>query len=456
MKQLTLIGGGGVRAVLFTKSLTLKASQAGITRLVLHDTDEQQLGIIGKLCRIVIEQSGVDLQLVMTTDIREALTGADYIVTTIRVGKEVSRYTDEQIALDCGVIGQETTGPAGFSMAIRTIPVLMDYCKLASELAPQAWIFNFSNPSGLVTQALRSAGYDRVVGICDTPSHTKLRMAEAMGVQPEELDVEFFGLNHLSWISKVSYKGEDVLAQLKNDSAFVARVDEFKMFDPALLQSLPFLPNEYLYYYYHREQALGNIVKSGMTRGQMIAENNKAMLAELAKMDIEGEPQRALQTYLYYTQKREASYMAIETASGAKPLPPAEQLELPNSLGYAGVMLDFVASLQTGERSDIVLNVPNKGSISGLADDDVVEVSCTITRDGAQPVHIGEVPENMLLLMKSVKRFERLTVEAVQQQSKELAIEALMVHPLVGSYSIAKRLVQSYMTSYKDMLGAWK
>ncbi|MCQ6559463.1 family 4 glycosyl hydrolase [Paenibacillus mendelii] len=453
MKKLTLIGGGGVRAVLFTKSLTLKAEEAGITDLVLHDTDEEQLNIIGQLCRIVITQSGINLRLHLSTDIRAALTGADYIVTTIRVGKELSRYTDEQIALNSGVIGQETTGPAGFSMAIRTIPVLMDYCELAKELAPQAWIFNFSNPSGLVTQALRSAGYDRVIGICDTPSHTKLRMAEAMGVDPKELYVEFFGLNHLSWVSKVMYKGDNILEQLKNDASFVAKVDEFKMFDTDLLRALPYLPNEYLYYYYHRERAIDNIVKSGMTRGQMIAQNNKDMIAALKEIDIDANPKQALQIYLYYTQKREASYMAIETNSGSKPLP--QELELPNSLGYAGVMLDFVASLQTGKRSDIVLNVPNAGSIAGFEDDDVVEVSCEITEQGAQPVKIGEVPENMYLLMKGVKRFERLTVDAVRHQSRELAVEALMVHPLVNSYSIAKRLVDDYMKAYRDLLGEW-
>ncbi|XEC93987.1 glycoside hydrolase [Paenibacillus tarimensis] len=456
MKKLTLIGGGGVRAVLFTKSLTLKAEQTGITTLVLQDSDEEQLEIIGKLCRIVVERSGIDLRLETTSDSREALKDADYIVTTIRVGKEPSRCTDEQIALNCGVIGQETTGPAGFSMAVRTIPVLMHYCKLAKELAPQAWIFNFSNPSGLVTQALRSAGYDRVIGICDTPSHTKLRLAEALGAHPKELYVEFFGLNHLSWMSKVVYKGEDRLEQLKNDESLLSRIDELKMFDSGLLRTLPYLPNEYLYYYYHREIALDNIVKSGLTRGQMIAQNNKEMLAALKEIDIEACPDQAVQTYLYYTQKREASYMAIETDSGSKPLPAPGELQLPESLGYAGVMLDFVESLQTGAQNDIVLSVPNAGSIAGFEDEDVVEVSCRITEQGAEPVKIGAVPENMYLLMKSVKRFERLTVEAVRHQSKELAVEALMIHPLVGSYSLAKRLVNDYTNAYREHLGDWK
>ncbi|GGD47782.1 family 4 glycosyl hydrolase [Paenibacillus nasutitermitis] len=451
--KLTLIGGGGVRAVLFTKSLTLKAEDAGITDLVLLDSDEEQLGIIAKLCRIVIERSGIALNLRATTDSREAISGADYIVTTVRVGKEHSRYIDERIALKHGVIGQETTGPAGFSMAIRTIPVLLDYCKLASELAPNAWIFNFSNPSGLVTQALRSAGYERVIGICDSPSHTKLRMAEALEIEPEELKVIFFGLNHLSWMTEAVYRGKDLLPELKNDASFTSRVDEFKMFDPDLLESLPYLPNEYLYYYYHRERAFANIMKSDMTRGQMIAENNKEMLDVLRGMDIDSYPEEAIQTYLYYTQKREASYMAIETNSTSKAVP--EKLELPNSLGYAGVMLDFVDSLRTGRETNIVLSVPNEGAIEGFADDDVVEISCTITKDGATPVQIGSVPEEMGLLMKNVKLFERLTVEAVRHRSRDLAIKALAVHPLVNSYSLAKALADDYLEAYRDILGEW-
>jgi len=263
----------------------------------------------------------------------------------------------------------------------------------------------------------------------------------------------FFGLNHLSWMTEAVYRGKDLLPELKNDTSFTSRVDEFKMFDPDLLESLPYLPNEYLYYYYHRERAFANIMKSDMTRGQMIAENNKEMLQVLRGMDIESHPEEAIQTYLYYTQKREASYMAIETNSASKAVP--EKLELPNSLGYAGVMLDFVDSLRTGRETNIVLSVPNEGAIEGFADDDVVEISCTITKDGATPVRVGSVPEEMGLLMKNVKLFERLTVEAVRHRSRDLAIKALTVHPLVNSYSLAKALVDDYLEAYADILGEW-
>ena len=281
-------------------------------------------------------------------------------------------------------------------------------------------------------------------------------MAEALNVDASRLTVDFFGLNHLSWVYRAELDDRDVLAELKNNAAYIAKVDEFKMFDPDLIRSLPYLPNEYLYYYYHREQALANILKSGMTRGEMIAINNRDMLAELGGMDILGEPERAIQTYLYYTEKREASYMAIETAAAAKKMPAAEELKLPETLGYAGVMLDFVEGLQAGKTSRIVLSVPNEGAIPGFEDDDVVEISCEMTKEGAKPIPIASVPEDMYLLMRSVKRFERLTAEAVKERSRELAVEALMVHPLVNSYSLAKQLVQDYIGAYPEFLGEWR
>lgn len=208
-----------------------------------------------------MERNHEELKVWAVSDPVEAITGADYIVTTLRVGGDHSRVVDETIALDLGVIGQETTGVGGFSMAVRTIPVLMEYCELIKKYAPDAWIFNFTNPSGLVTQALRSAGYDKIIGICDAPSSTKFRMAHDLGVEEDDLYVEFFGLNHLSWIRSVKKKGEEILPELLADDAFLQGVQEFSMFDPDLLRSIGFLPNEYLYYYYHREKSTGKYPK---------------------------------------------------------------------------------------------------------------------------------------------------------------------------------------------------
>ena len=179
--KIAVIGGAGVRTVIFINGLLKRYKKLHIDEVVLYDIQEEKQRIIEKLCKHVVERNHEELKVWAVSDPVEAITGADYIVTTLRVGGDHSRVVDETIALDLGVIGQETTGVGGFSMAVRTIPVLMEYCELIKKYAPDAWIFNFTNPSGLVTQALRSAGYDKIIGICDAPSSTKFRMGTRSG-----------------------------------------------------------------------------------------------------------------------------------------------------------------------------------------------------------------------------------------------------------------------------------
>ncbi len=446
--KITVIGGAGVRTVIFINGLLKRYKALNIDKVVLYDINQEKLEVIGKLCRHVIKRNGKDLKLETAKNAIDAIKGADYIVTTLRVGGDHSRVVDETIALQNGVIGQETTGPGGFSMALRTIPVLMEYCELIKEYAPGAWIFNFTNPSGLVTQALRSAGYDRIIGICDAPSSTKFRMANNLKVEEKDLYVEFFGLNHLSWISSVKKEGKEILPELLQDDTFLKEVHEFSMFDPELLRSIGFLPNEYLYYFYHREKALENIIKSGATRGKTIEAVNIQMMQELKAMDMEKDPEGALQTFLYYMAVRENSYMSIETGSDKKEEILRGSLEVPDGMGYAGVMLDCIEGLQSDTGNYLVLSVENNGCMTGLEDKDVIEVTCKVSKEGIKPVPIGEVPESCYLLIRMIKLYEKLTVKAINTKSRETAIQALTLHPLVNSYSLAKKLTDEYDAAY--------
>lgn len=450
--KIAVIGGAGVRTVIFINGLLKRYKALQIDEVVLYDINQPKLEIITKLCRHVIQRNEKDLKLSMAATAVEAIQGADYIVTTLRVGGDHSRVVDESIALENGVIGQETTGVGGFSMAVRTIPVLLEYCELIQKHAPNAWIFNFTNPSGLVTQALRNAGYDKIIGICDAPSSTKFRMAHKLGVDEKDLYVEFFGLNHLSWISSVKKYGEEILQKLLNDDEFLNDIQEFSMFDADLLRHIGFLPNEYLYYYYHREKALENILKSGATRGKTIETVNVKMMEELKAMDIDKNPEEALQTFLYYMAIRENSYMSIETGDQDRKVVERGNLEVPDGMGYAGVMLDCIEGLQADKGRNLVLSVPNNGCIYGLEDNDVIEVTCHVSKEGIHPVPIGEVPEHCYLLIRLIKLYEKLTVKAIQTKSKETAIEALTLHPLVSSYSLAKKLVEEYDKSYGGLL----
>ena len=273
-------------------------------------------------------------------------------------------------------------------------------------------------------------------------------MADKLHVSEDDLYVEFFGLNHLSWIDSVRVKEEEVLPDLLRDDEFLKSIQEFSMFDPELLRQIGLLPNEYLYYYYHRERALENIEKAGAARGKVIENVNLKMMGELKSMDIDADPEGALQTFLYYMQIRENSYMSIESGLKERPLLEKGQLEVPDGMGYAGVMLDCIEGLQSEKGKDLVLSVENQGSIPGLLDSDVVEVTCHVSKMGIQPVSFDEIPEHCYLLIRLIKMYEKLTVLAVENKSKEIAIQALMVHPLVNSYSIAKRLVEKYDKAY--------
>lgn len=446
--KIAVIGGAGVRTVIFINGLLGRYKNLNIHKVTLYDIDQEKQQIIFELCKHVISRNKKDLKLEVAKTPLDAITGADYIVTTLRVGGDHSRVMDETIALKERVIGQETTGVGGFSMAIRTIPVLLEYCELIKKHAPNAWIFNFTNPSGLVTQALKSAGYDRIIGICDAPSSTKFRMAKHLGVTEKELYVEFFGLNHLSWIRSVKKQGIEILDDLLVDNEFLNSIQEFSMFDPDLLRHIGFLPNEYLYYYYHREKALDNIMKSGATRGKTIEDVNIQMMKELKEVDMESDPEGALQIFLYYMQVRESSYMSIETANNKKEEIKRGDLEVPDGMGYAGVMLDCIEGLQCEEGNYLVLSVPNNGCITGLNDDDIVEVTCKVSTEGIVPVTIGEVPEHCNILIHAIKFYEKCAVEAILTKSKEKAIEALTLHPLINSYSLAKKLVEKYDEAY--------
>ena len=205
---------------------------------------------------------------------------------------------------------------------------------------------------------------------------------------------------------------------------------------------------QYLYYYYHREKALENIQKSGATRGKTIENVNIHMMDELKHMDIDADPEGALQIFLYYMQVRENSYMSIESGLAKRPLLEKGQLEVPDGMGYAGVMLDCIEGMQSEEGKYLVLSVENNGSIPGLADEDVIETTCLVSKDGIRPVKVEEVPEHCYLLIRLIKMYEKLTVEAVKNHSKETAVQALMLHPLVNSYSLAKQLVDKYDEVY--------
>jgi 6-phospho-beta-glucosidase len=464
--KLVVIGGAGVRAPLLMPALARRERALGLTEVVLMDNDEEKLGLIAPICRFVAERQGASFVVRPTLSAREALTGADAVITTIRAGTEEGRVRDERIALEHGVLGQETTGPGGFAMALRSIPAVSGYARLMRELCPDAWLMNFTNPAGLVAQALTEEFPDlKIAGICDTPSNMHRQLAAAFQREANDVPVRLFGLNHLSWLAEAWVDGENVVPELINSDDLYGTISDLTLFEPELVRMIGMVPNEYLYFWYYRDRAVANIQAAGETRGEQVRRLSAALVHDLAEIDPEANPEAGWRRYHRYLDARHGTYLAMEKG-GQEALARAQAEVAANDEveeepqeggeGYAGVALDILTAAREGTSRRIVANVPNRGAIEGMEDGDVVETVCEVHPDGLHTVPAGEIPIDSLLLMQAVKRYERLTVQAVRERSREAAVEALMAHPLVGSYPTAKSLVDDYLVAHAAYVGEWR
>ncbi len=453
--KLTIIGGAGVRTPRLIPSLVRRAEKLGLRELWLMDINAEKLDLIGGLCLSIAKQLDAPFKIIQTTAAPEAIHGADHIITTIRPGFEQGRALDEKIAFQLGVLGQETTGAGGFAMAMRSLPAILDYCRMAAELAPNAYIYNFTNPAGLVAQGLHDAGVRRVVGICDSANGAQHAASRYLGVPQGRIRHEVFGLNHLSWTRSIRIdaepdgtSGEEVLPALLSDSDFIAST-HMSMFHPLIVQTQGVFLNEYLHYFYHRDEVLKALLAKPETRGEEVARLTGELLERLRAVNPSRNPDEALHVYHEVMGKRSATYMAH--AHEGKNTPQNEE----DDEGYAGVALGCVEAITTNQAHFTGLNVPNNGAINGLQDNDIVEVSCLVDSSGIRPILVGDLPEDQYLLVRTIKRYERLAVQAILQKSKSLAVEALAVHPLVGSYPLAIKLVDAFIQSHSQWVGDW-
>lgn len=451
--KLTVIGGGGVRSMFLAKSIAQRARDLHITELVFMDTDAEKLRIYGGLARHVARMLNADLTFTLTTDADEAVRDADYIITTIRVGGDHTRVRDERIALDLGILGQETTGAAGLSFAMRSVPALAGYCERIKRLSkPTVKVFNFTNPAGVVSQALRDMGYDFTYGICDAPSGMLHQFADLYGVSADRIVGECYGLNHLSYFRSIQIDGKEIMPEL------IARPDAYektdlRFFGLDLIEHMGCVLNEYLYYFYYREQAVQNILNAGVTRGEVIEDINRKMTAELSTMDIDGDFESCLACFEKWYGKREDAYMANETGV-RRDKPWKFDVFSPDAGGYAGVALRFIELIESGKTGSMILCAPNQGAIPGLEDNDIVEITCDISREGAKPHKVENADPRALELICRVKSYERLAAKAIVHRDRQAAIDCLMLHPLVNSYSLAVKLADAYFELNAPFLGA--
>ncbi|MEU9435167.1 6-phospho-beta-glucosidase [Streptomyces sp. NPDC048252] len=433
--KLTILGGGGFRVPLVYGALLTDRAEGRVTEVVLHDLDDSRLYAVA---RVLNEQAAVvpdAPRVTATTDLDEALRGADFIFSAIRVGGLEGRAHDERVALAEGILGQETVGAGGIAYGLRTVPVAVDIARRVARLAPDAWVINFTNPAGLVTEAMSRHLGDRVIGICDSPVGLGRRIARVLGADPKEAWIDYVGLNHLGWVRGLRVAGRDELPRLLADADLLGSFEEGKLFGVDWLQSLGAIPNEYLHYYYFNREAVRAYQQVEKTRGAFLADQQARFYEEMKRPDA-----AALTAWDRTRAEREATYMAENRETAGAGERDADDL----SGGYEKVALALMRAIARDERTTLILNVRNQGTLSVLDADAVIEVPCLVDANGAHPVAVAPLPDHATGLVCAVKGVEREVLAAAESGSRTTAVKAFALHPLVDSVNVARKLVEGY------------
>jgi 6-phospho-beta-glucosidase len=433
--KLTIVGGGGFRVPLVYGALLARAERLRLDEVVLHDIDARRLERIAAVLDGLAAEHGGELPFRTTTELDDAVEGADYVFCAIRAGQLEGRVVDEAVPLGLGVLGQETTGPGGICFALRTIPAMVALAQVIAERAPSAWLINFTNPAGMVTEAVQQVLGERAVGVCDSPSGLCRRVAAALGRDPGELWFDYFGLNHLGWLKGVRDRRGELLGGLLEDDARLAGFEEGRLFGGEWLRSLAMIPNEYLYYFYYSADTVEAMRESPSTRGAFLLEQQRAF--------YEQEGQSAADTLAAWRSTRhdrERTYMA-EARSAAGD---ASEHAPDENAGYESEAMAVLEAMELDTRAVLILNTANRSSLPVLDDRAVVEVPAVVGRAGPVPLAAGAVPAHAGALVTLMKEVERTTIDAALTGSRELAVKALALHPLVPSVAIARTIFDGY------------
>jgi 6-phospho-beta-glucosidase len=414
--KIAVVGGGSTYTPELVQGLATRADRLPVNELVLFDVDQERLGVVGGLAGRMLARAGWGGRLHQTGRREEAVDGADFVVVQLRVGGQAMRLVDETLPLEFGCVGQETTGPGGFAKALRTVPVVLELAEeTARRGAPGAWFVDFTNPVGIVTQALLDQGH-RAIGLCNSAIGFQRRFAALLGVPPEGVELEHVGLNHLTWERAVGVDGVDRLPELLGRHGDqLAR--ELKL-PVALLRTLGVVPSTYLRYYYATAEVLDEQRRSP-SRAEQVAEIERGLL------ELYRDP-------------------ALDT----KP----ELLERRGGAFYSEAAAALIASLHAGTGDVQVVDVRNDGALPDLPDDAVVEVPARIDAAGAHPLPLAPLAPELLGLVQQAKAYERLAVKAAIGGDRAAALKALLANPLVGDYRVAEPLLAALLQASRPYL----
>lgn len=427
--KIATIGGGSSYTPELIEGFIKRLASLPVKDIYLVDIDAglEKLQIVTALAQRMAAKSGADLQIHATTDRREALKDADFVTTQFRVGLLDARIRDERIPLRYQRIGQETTGAGGFAKALRSIPVILDICHDMEELCPNAWLINFANPSGILTEAVLNHTSIKAIGLCNCPINMINDMAEKFSCPVDDVFCDFVGINHLIWAQKVLVRGRDVTAEaidkICSDSAkeIMANIPEIH-YDPIFLKSLGMVPVSYLKYYYMQPEMLAECIAAAEgdgCRGEVIKKVEKELFDLYRNPELDTKPAQ------------------LASRGGAR---------------YSDAACSLIDSIYNNKKDIQTVNVLNCGTNADLPYHAVIERNCVIDANGAHPLHIGHTPLKIRGLLQTVKAYEQLTIEAAVTGNYEAALQALTIHPLVNSATVARSILDDILAENKEYL----
>ncbi len=421
MKEITVavIGSGSTYCPELVDGFIKRRDSLKLKKISFMDIDERKRTIVGNLCVRMLKKAEVDCEVVFTDSLDVALQGADFVVTQIRVGKLPARHLDEIIPLKYDLIGQETTGIGGFFKALRTIPVMDNITKKIEEICPDAWLINFTNPSGIITEFVLNHTNVKSIGLCNVPINMIDDTKEDKG---DDCEITYVGLNHLSWITSVIKDGKEVLPELL-DKGFTTKTManiQDDGFSVECLKAIQGIPSSYLQYYYCRDAKLKHLKEDKKSRAMVCMEIEEDLLKMYSDENLVTKPD------------------LLDRRGGHK---------------YSLAAVSLIDSIANDKNDVHVVNIKNNGTLPFMDDDDVVEISAVVGKDGAKPVEVKkETNRHMVSLMRIVKAYEKYTVEAAMNGDDEAAMNALMVHPLIGDYENAKACYEEMKVAHRNYL----
>ena len=412
--KICIIGAGSPYTPELIEQLSKMREALPVSEITLMDIDEKRLEIMHGFCLRFSNRLGFNVKISKTTDQKQAISGADFVNTQIRVGGNKARVKDERIPLSMGLVGQETTGAGGFAKALRTIPVMLDIAKDVETLTSGAWIINYTNPTGIVAEAVMKHSKAKIAGLCAGGLFPQLWVKAALEVPPDDVRYNFFGLNHMNFAYNLTVNGRPI-----NVDEFALAAEQVGSVDIDTILKIGALPSPYLQYYFHKTQKLKEMTEAPKTRGEEVIELEKELFRDFADTSVSTKP---------------------------------ESLKKRGGGGYSDIACMVMDAIYNNRDTWSVVNTANQGVFPFLPDEAVIEVPCIVNKAGITPITQAKPPEAVIGLVCAVKNYESLTVQAAVSGCRDTALLALLAHPLVGDYDAAVSLLDKLLKCNKEYL----